>query len=153
MPNYKKLFKDILKDIEQCSTCIRTKVGAIIVKDGRIISTGWNGVPKGKDHCEHVFNFHPSLESGDNKTFLKVHHEFANENEIHAEENAIAYAARNGIKTDDAEIYISISPCVFCAKLICASGIKKVFYAKEYDRDKTGIKFLKNNNIICEELK
>ena len=147
------LYKKILEAFAEQSTCIRVKVAAIIVRNGRIISTGWNGVPSGQDHCEHVFNFHPALETGNHEEFLKVHYKFATKNEIHAEQNAISYAARNGIKTSGADIYTSISPCTNCAKLICASGIEKVFYVKEYDRDKEGIYFLKNNNIVCEELK
>jgi len=146
------LYKKILEAFAEQSTCIRVKVAAIIVRNGRIISTGWNGVPSGQDHCEHVFNFHPALETGDHEEFLKVHYKFAEKNEIHAEQNAISYAARNGIMTSGADIYTSISPCTNCAKLICASGIKKVFYVKEYDRDKEGIFFLKSNNIVCEEL-
>ena len=147
------LYKKILAAVAEQSTCIRVKVASIIVKDGRIISTGWNGVPSGKDHCEHMFNFHPALESGDTKTFLNVHHEFATKNEIHAEQNVISYAARNGIKTSGADIFISISPCVNCAKLICAAGISRVFYVKEYDRDRRGLDFLKENNIKHKELR
>ena len=147
------LYKKILAAVAEQSTCIRVKVAAIIVKNGRIISTGWNGVPSGKDHCEHIFNFHPALESGDTKTFLNVHHEFATKNEIHAEQNVISYAARNGIKTSGADVLISISPCVNCAKLICAAGINRVFYVKEYDRDRSGIDFLKENNIKHKELR
>ena len=147
------LYKKILEAVAEQSTCIRVKVAAIIVKNGRIISTGWNGVPSGKDHCEHIFNFHPALESGDTKTFLNVHHEFATKNEIHAEQNVISYAARNGIKTSGADMFISISPCVNCTKLICAAGIKSVYYISEYDREQDGIEFLKANNIKCEKLK
>ena len=147
------LYKKILDAVAEQSTCIRVKVAAIIVKNGRIISTGWNGVPSGKDHCEHVFNFHPALESGDTETFLNVHHVFATKNEIHAEQNVISYAARNGIKTSGADMFISISPCVNCTKLICAAGIKSVYYISEYDREQDGIEFLKANNIKCEKLK
>ena len=69
---------------------------------------------------------------------------------IHAEQNALGWAARNGVSTEGADLYISISPCSYCAKLIVAAGIKKVYYLKEYDRDSNGIAFLNKNGIICE---
>ena len=151
MPNYNKYFKRILKETAEMSTCVRVQVGCVIVRDGRIISTGWNGVPAEKKHCSD--HFKKRRWKGTEPYLTEEHNKWSIQNEIHAETNAIGYAAQSGVSTKGAALYTSISPCVFCAKLICASGIRKVFYVKEYDRDKEGIYFLKNNNIVCEELK
>ena len=151
MPNYNKYFKRILKETAEMSTCARVQVGCVIVRDGRIISTGWNGVPAEKKHCSD--HFKKSGWNGTEPYLSEEHNKWSVQHEIHAETNAIGYATQSGASTEGAALYTSISPCVFCAKLICASGIKKVFYVKEYDRDKTGIKFLRNNNIVCEKLK
>jgi len=150
MPEYNEFFKNILKEAEKMSTCARLHVAAVIVKDGRIVSTGWNGVPSKQLHCRDIF-----YKQDVNKNILSYadHHKFSNNNEIHAEQNAIGFASRNGVSTNNSDIYLSISPCIYCAKLICASGIKNVFYISEYDREKEGINFLKKNNIKCEELK
>lgn len=148
------VFKKIIEAFKERSTCERIRVSSIIVKDGRVISTGWNGVPSGQIHCTDYF-----LKKYDKKdpytviTFNDDHREYSHRHEIHAEQNAIAYAARNGIKTEGTTLYVSISPCLDCAKLICSAGIEKVFYFKEYDRDNRGIDFLLENNIMCEELK
>jgi len=149
MPNYKKFFKKILKDSEEMSTCARVRVASLIVKDGRIISTGWNGVPSGKTHCIDFFHKQDVIKD---IIGYSDHHKFSEKNEIHAEQNAIGFAARNGLSAKDSDLYISVSPCVYCAKLIWAAGIKNVYYAEEYDRSIAGIEFLKENNINCEEL-
>jgi len=81
------------------------------------------------------------------------HHKFSEKNEIHAEQNAIGFASRNGLSTKDSDLYISVSPCIYCAKLIWAAGIKNVYYIEEYDRSIEGIEFLNENNIKCKELK
>ena len=143
MPDYKTYFKKVLKVTEGMSTCVMVSVAALIVKDGRIVSTGWNGTPKGADHCGDVFVFGriPDIS----------HHEWSAMNEIHAEQNAIGFAARSGVSTCGAEMYISISPCVSCAKQIIASGITCVYYDEVYARGEkrgdSGIELLKKHNI------
>ena len=146
------VYKKIIDAFKERSTCERIQVSSIIVKDGRIISTGWNGVPSGKKHCTKYFREKYS-DPYNVVSFNDEHRVFSERYEIHAEQNAIAYAARNGIKTNGTILYISLSPCLNCAKLICAAGIKKVFYFLEYDRSNAGIEFLNENNIQCKELK
>jgi dCMP deaminase len=147
MPNYKKFFKKILKETEKMATCARVQVGCVIVRDGRIISTGWNGVPAGSQHCDDKYIFgampEPDMES---------HHEWSTKHEVHAETNAIGYAAQNGVPTKEAAIYTSISPCIDCAKLIIAAGIQHVYYIEQYDRSDDGQKFLHKNNIHMEQI-
>ena len=150
MPNYKKFFKKIVKDTEEMSTCARMRVASLIVKDGRIVSTGWNGVPSGKIHCRDFFHNRDVIRD---MLGYADHHKFSEKNEIHAEQNAIGFASRNGLSTKNSDLYISVSPCIYCAKLIWAAGIKNVYYIEEYDRSTEGIEFLRENNIKCEELK
>ena len=144
MPNYNKYFKKILKETAAMSTCARVQVGCIIVRDGRIISTGWNGVPPGKEHCNNRYVF-GNLE-------YESHHVWSTKNEIHAETNAIGYATQNGVSTKDAILYTSVSPCMDCAKLIVASGIKEVWYIDEYHRTTVGTDFLNENKIGCKKI-
>lgn len=139
-----KFFIDTLISLQSHSTCKRLKVAALIVKDSRIISMGINGVPSGFAHCCDIFH-NVDLTTDDGRA---KHLEFSNTHETHAEQNAIGYAARNGIKTNNCDMYVSISPCNACAKLIIAAGIKNVYYLNEYDRpDMSGIIILKQAKI------
>ena len=119
------------------STARRLKVGALVVKDDRIISIGYNGMPTGWDNnCEH------ELEDGSIKTKPEV---------LHAETNAIAKLARSNESGLDADIFVTHSPCLDCAKLIYQAGIRRVYYSVSY-RDDSGINFLKNSGVEVEQL-
>jgi len=121
-------YLEILKAVETRSTCAKMKVGAVIFRDGRIISTGWNGGPSGVSHCEDKYKNHNRDEK-----FLKSHSKFSEKIEIHAECNAITFTARNGINTNNSVIVVSYSPCMSCAKLIVSAGIEVVLYIMEYN--------------------
>lgn len=124
------------------STAVRLKVGAIVVKDNRIISIGYNGTPSGWDNvCEDTFHHH---ELGTCTTITKSE-------VIHAEANAISKLARSSESGLDADIYITHAPCVECAKLVYGTGIKNVYYRTSY-RNTEGIDFLKSCNIRVEKL-
>ena len=82
----------------------------------------------------------------------KLHHEFSIKYEQHAEVNALVNAAKNGTNVNNADIYVSISPCSACAKMIITSGIKNVYYVHKYDNDEFGIKLLKENKINCKKI-
>ena len=119
------------------STARRLKVGALVVKDDRIISIGYNGMPKGWDNnCE--------IEQPDGT--LKSKPEV-----LHAETNAIAKLARSNESGLDADIFVTHSPCLDCAKLIYQAGIRRVYYSVSY-RDDSGINFLKNSGVEVEQL-
>jgi len=122
----------------QNSYAIRNKVGAVFVRDGRIISSGWNGQPKGFDNC-----CEEKLEDGSLKTLPTV---------IHAEANALCFCAKNGISLKDCDAFITLSPCMNCALLLIQAGIKNVYYYEDY-RDNGGIKLLNNVGIKCENIK
>ena len=117
-----KTFINIAKEIGSLSHCTRSKVGAVLVKDGNVISFGYNGTPAGMDNgCEE-----------NNVTKDEV---------IHAEMNAILKAAKSGNAVDGSTLYLSLSPCQNCCKLIIQSGIKRVVYLEGY-RDLKPIEFL-----------
>ena len=119
------------------STARRLKVGALVVKDDRIISIGYNGMPTGWDNnCE--------IEQPDGT--LKSKPEV-----LHAETNAIAKLARSNESGLDADIFVTHSPCLDCAKLIYQAGIRRVYYSVSY-RDDSGINFLKNSGVEVEQL-
>lgn len=111
------------------SSCKRKKVGALIVKDRMIISDGYNGTPSGFDNCCED-------ETGKTQWFV-----------LHAEANAILKLAGSTQSAKDATLYLTLSPCKECSKLVLQAGIKKVVYIDEYS-DNDGIDFLKNHGII-----
>lgn len=117
-------FMEMAETVAKRSTCIRVQVGCVIVKDRRVISMGYNGAPSGLIHCNTYFA----------DKSQSTHREFSSKWEVHAEANAIGWAARYGISTEGTTLYTTISPCLSCAKLIIAAGIKNVIYKYEYDR-------------------
>ena len=148
--------------VAEQSTCCRLHVGAVLVKDSRVISIGFNGTASGQTHCEDYFrtlyednykeHFATYEDFTASKTFYDLHGKFSIDNELHAEQNAISFAAKNGISTQGATIYVTWSPCVHCAKVIVSAGIKKVFFKNLYDRSQEGIYFLQRNNVECQQL-
>lgn len=120
----------------------RLKVGAIIVKDNRVISIGYNGTPPGWDNdCEQVIR---RYENG--KEELETKPEV-----IHAEANAIAKLARSQESGEGSDMFITHAPCIECAKLILTAGIKKVYYRQVY-RNEDGIKLLKKSGVEIERV-
>lgn len=146
--SWQETFKQITKIVAQRSTCIRLQVGAVLVRDNRIISIGYNGVVSGATHCCNLFNNY-DLNS---QEFLDLHGKFSSQNELHAEQNAIAAANKNALTICGCDMYISYAPCINCAKLLLAFGIKNVYYLEPYDRDMSGQEFLIKNNITCQQI-
>lgn len=121
-----KFFIDTVIRLGQESKCVSKKVGAIIVRDGRIISTGYNGTISGYHNCNDIF---------DGDTFDKdEHHRWSLLHEIHAEQNALMMAAKHGIAVNNCTMYTSLQPCNNCLKLILASGIRHVVFYEMYDK-------------------
>ncbi len=139
-----KNFINIAKELAKASKCVSKKVGAVIVKNGRILSTGYNGTPQGYVNCDEYW---------DGK-YTPSHHNWSLKYEIHAEMNAIIWASKNGIKINNSTIYTTLQPCEQCTKNIIASGIKKIVYEKEYDKNNTKeiLDFLKYNNVKITKL-
>ncbi|QOG12251.1 deoxycytidylate deaminase [Arcobacter sp. FWKO B] len=140
-----KNFINIAKEIASASKCVSKQVGAVIVKDGRILSTGYNGTPAGyKNCCDHwEGNYTPE------------HHNWSKTYEIHAEMNAIIWAARKGISIEGATIYVTLEPCADCSKNIIQSGIQRIVYEKSYEHNNSPIisQFLKDNGVVIEQIK
>jgi dCMP deaminase len=138
---YEQLYMDIADRVAEMSYAQRLHVGAVIVKDGRIISMGWNGMPAGWDNnCEYeVWD-----KTGDYE--LKTRPEV-----LHAETNALAKLAKSTESGLDASLFVTHSPCLDCAKLIYQSGISSVFYRNAY-RDETGIQFLTKSGLVVEQI-
>lgn len=131
MKNIKETYMKIAELFAEHSTCKRLQVGAVIVKNGRIISTGYNGVPSGMNHCCDIFK-DCDLNDPD---FKETHGQFSAKYELHAEQNAIIEAGKNGVNIIGADLYTTVQPCKYCRKLIIQSGIKKVYYRYPYDRN------------------
>lgn len=140
---YNTYFMDVAKRTAENSYAVRSKVGAILVKDNRIIATGWNGTPAGFDNCcEEKYVKGPSINDIGLRTKPEV---------IHAEANAIYFCAKHGISTEGASLYITLSPCATCALALIQAGIIAVYYHEKY-RDDTGLKILQKANIKTEQL-
>ena len=134
----------------ECSTATRLHVGAIIVKDERIISIGYNGTPSGWDNnCEEVVNVNPSDSRYDYNHFTK---ELKTKPEVlHAETNAIAKLAKFDGSGSGSVLFVTHAPCLDCAKLVFQSGISTVYYRNSY-RDHVGVEFLNKAGVKVEQI-
>jgi dCMP deaminase len=138
---FKRAYMQTAQTFAKLSSARRLHVGAIVVKDDRIISIGYNGMPAGWDNnCEDETRYE------DGGVILKTKPEV-----LHAETNAIAKLARSNESGLGADIFVTHAPCLDCAKLIYQSGIRAVYYDKDY-RDITGLEFLKKSGVAVEKL-
>lgn len=161
---FNRFYIDILNSLKGYSTCSRLHVAAILVKDSRILSSGYNGVAKGALECNKIFR---KKEDGSYEVafpydsvkvrnityeqYRTCHHEFADRFEIHAEMNCLGFALRNHTDITGAQLFLTTSPCLNCCKLIITSGIREVYYLEEYD-DNTGINYLRQNGVTCDRI-
>lgn len=124
--SWNEYFMDLARRVSVRSTCIRRQVGAIVVRDHRILSTGYNGAPSGTSHCTE-------------KTCLRTVHGIPSGEQLdickglHAEQNAIIQAALHGVSIKDSVLYCTNQPCLTCAKMLINSGVKTVFYDNPYN--------------------
>ena len=124
-PSWENYFMGITALVAKRSTCLRRSVGAIIVKDKRILTTGYNGAPSGIRHCLEVGCLREQLNvaSGERHELCRG---------IHAEQNAIIQAAFHGVSIKDSTLFCTNLPCSICAKMIINAGIKKIYYQSGY---------------------
>ena len=115
--SWEDYFMNIAKQVASRSTCDRKHVGAVIVRDRTILSTGYNGSIRGMPHCDEAGHL------------MENDHCVAT---IHAEINAVLQAAKNGIRIENGEVYITASPCWSCFKMIANAGLKKIYYGEFY---------------------
>lgn len=135
-PKFVTLYSDIANRVSELSTAVRLKVGAVVVKDDKVISIGYNGTPPGWDNVCEMHNGESLI------TKPEV---------IHAEMNAIGKLARGTSDGEGAYMFITHAPCVECAKLIHVSGIKAVFF-NNYYRDEVGLIFLAKAGVVCNKI-
>jgi dCMP deaminase len=127
-PSWDEYFMDITKRVAQRATCLRRQVGAIVVKEKKILATGYNGAPAGLQHCEEVGCLRERL-----KVPQGERHELCRG--IHGEQNAIIQAATYGVSIQGATLYSTHFPCVLCTKMIINAGIKRVVCLQGYPDD------------------
>ncbi|NLM76123.1 MAG: cytidine deaminase [Clostridiaceae bacterium] len=124
-PSWDDYFMSIVELVKTRSTCLRRQVGALIVKDKRILASGYNGAPVGCKHCDEVGCLRDKLgiPSGQRHEICRA---------THAEQNAIAQAAYSGVCIKDSTMYVTTQPCVLCAKLAINAGVSKIVFKGEY---------------------
>lgn len=137
-PRFDDIFMELAVNLSQRSHCIKAQVGAVLTKDTRIISIGYNGPPAGTHNCDAEF---PGVGCPrDSKGSCSL--------ALHAEENAILYAAKNGSTVEGATLYVTLSPCIACARIIYSMKIAKVIFLHSYAQYKgiavdEGVEFLR----------
>lgn len=145
-PDWDVYFMEIAKVVAARSNCSRRHVAAVIVKDKRIISTGYNGTPRGIKNCNEGgcprCNSHAPSGTGLEECICS-----------HGEENAIVQAAYHGISVKDSTLYTTFSPCLLCAKMIINAGIREVVYNESYSIDSTARRILAEAGVILRPVK
>jgi dCMP deaminase len=135
-PPWDQYFMGIALEVAKRSTCLRAKVGAIIVRDKRILTTGYNGSPSGLPHCTEVGCLMA------NGHCVRT---------LHAEQNAIIQAALHGVSVSGGTIYVTHQPCLTCAKMIINAGIRRVIYGGHYP-DELAVSFLEQAGVELAHL-
>jgi len=138
-PSWDEYFLEMSDLVSKRSTCLRRRVGAVIVKDKRILATGYNGAPSGLKHCVEVGCLRQKLNvpSGERHELCRA---------LHAEQNALIQASLYGISVRDSTLYSTTQPCVICAKMLINAGIKEIVIACGYP-DKLALDFLREARI------
>ena len=138
-PSWDEYFMTIAKEVATRSTCLRRRVGAVLVMDKRILATGYNGAPRNIKHCNEVgcIREQMNVPSGQRHEICRA---------LHAEQNALLQAAAYGVKIEGATLYCTTQPCVMCAKMLINAGVSKIFIAESYP-DELGISFLEEAGI------
>lgn len=147
-PEFDDIFMDLAISLAERSHCVKAQVGAVLTSDTRIISIGYNGPPSGTHNCDEDFGNEGCPRDSKGSCSLA----------LHAEQNAILYAAKNGSKIEGATLFVTLSPCIACARVIYSMKIKRVVYLKSYaeykkiDKDE-GVEFLRQFGVEVEKYK
>ena len=136
-PGLDEYFIEIAAVVAKRSTCLRNQVGAILVKNKNILTTGYNGAPAGIEHCDVAGCARGGVQSGTRPELCRA---------VHAEQNAIIQAAMHGISIEGATLYCTHQPCILCAKMIINARVAKVVYLHCYP-DQTALDFLEQAGI------
>jgi dCMP deaminase len=124
-PSWDEYFLQLAVQAATRSTCLRRQVGAVLVRDKRILATGYNGAPRGVSHCLEIGCLREELgiPSGERQELCRA---------IHAEQNAVIQAAIHGVAIEGATLYTTLHPCVLCAKILINSGVREIHYFEGY---------------------
>jgi len=141
-PSWDEYFLEIAALVKTRSTCLRRQVGAVFVRDRRMLATGYNGAPGGLKHCEEVgcIREREGVPSGERHELCRG---------IHAEQNAMLQAAHHGISLSDSILYCTNQPCVLCAKMLINAGVKKIIVLGGYP-DELSKEMLKEAGVLIE---
>lgn len=131
-PGLDEYFMEIASVVAKRSTCLRNQVGALFVKNKRLLTTGYNGAPAGIPHCDDVGCAREGVASGTRHELCRA---------VHAEQNAIIQAALHGVSIEGATLYCTHQPCILCAKMLINAKISRVVYSQAYPDD-TALRFL-----------
>lgn len=121
-PEFEDIYMDLAENLAKRSHCVKAQVGAVLTKDTRIISLGYNGPPAGTHNCDIEWPEEGCPRDSKGSCSLA----------LHAEQNAILYASKNNVAMDGATLYVTLSPCIACARIIYTMGIKKVIFKNSY---------------------
>jgi len=135
---FDEIYMDLAETLAKRSHCVKAQVGSVLTKDTRIVSLGYNGPPSGTYNCDEVWPQEGCPRDSKGSCSLA----------LHAEQNAILYASKNNISIEGSTLYVTLSPCISCARVIYTVGIKKVFYLNSYAEYKglkndEGVEFLR----------
>lgn len=147
-PSFDKIYMELAQNLALRSHCVKAQVGAVLTKDTRIISLGYNGPPAGTHNCDIEWPTEGCPRDSKGSCSLA----------LHAEQNAILYAIKNNASVEGTVLYVTLSPCISCARVIYTSGIKKVWFLKSYAQYKgiasdEGVDFLRKFGVEVEQYK
>ncbi|MEX1189783.1 MAG: dCMP deaminase family protein [Bacteroidia bacterium] len=147
VPSFNEIYMNLASNLALRSHCVKQQVGAVLTKDTRIISLGYNGPPAGTHNCDEEWPEEGCARDRKGSCYLA----------LHAEANAILYAAKNKVDLENSTLYVTLSPCLSCARIILSVGIKKVFFLKSYAEYKgiaidEGVEFLRKFGVEVEQL-
>jgi dCMP deaminase len=144
-PTWDEYFLEVARLVAKRATCLRRKVGAVLVKDKRILATGYNGAPSGLAHCLDIGCLREKLKipSGERQELCRG---------SHAEQNALIQASLHGISVKESTLYVTNQPCIICAKMLINAGIKEIVICGNYP-DKMAKGFLKEAKIKIRIIK
>ncbi len=144
-PGWDEYFMRLTYDVARRSTCLRRMVGAVLVRNNRIIASGYNGAPNKLKHCLDLgcLRNEMKIESGTKLEICRG---------LHAEQNALIQAARFGTSTDKCTCYVTHHPCIICAKLLINAGVERIVYSEDYpDKEGLSSSFLKEAGVKVEQ--
>ena len=121
-PSFDDIYMELAENLAKRSHCVKAQVGAVLTKDTRIVSLGYNGPPAGTHNCDEVWPEEGCPRDSKGSCSLA----------LHAEQNAILYASKNNVSVEGATLYVTLSPCIACARVIFTTGIRKVYYLHSY---------------------